>query len=534
MNFKFNFLLGAILFPMSMVLAQIAQVGESSKFGYVINTSSEESAPKLRREGETLELYFVRTFDVNNTGGELDQDIWLAVKDIDGVWSLAKNMDNINNINHNSIGTIVGDKMYVLFSNKRNKQSSIGIAQREPKEMDRQSKWSKPKSISSALNLPNGAVDFCVSSDEKFLVLSKTHQNEFMQQDLFVYDLEKQKLSLIGEHINTPGIEMAPFLTKGNDTLFFASNGHPGWGDFDIYYSVRGKSMLDWSEPVNLGARVNSSGFDAYFTLFENTAVWSSNRDGEHADLFYAQVHALQPFKISIQKKDVSVFQGRDGFAQVLIDGGVSPYKIQWSTGAMKENIEQLEKGVYSVMVTDATGKRLQEKVQVNAPNPKSKDLLTLPEIHYELGSWKFIQSKTVNSIDSLKAIAQLLRDYPKLKIELWSHTDCRGSKEENLTLAQQRANAVYTYLVKKENINGQRIIPIGKGEEFPRYMHDSLTHTQIQLTEQYILQVASNNEELQEKLHQLNRRTEAKIIDDNFKVDPTKNYNNTFLMDIE
>ncbi len=176
----------------------------------------------------------------------------------------------------------------------------------------------------------------------------------------------------------------------------------------------------------------------------------------------------------------------------------------------------------------------LTETVEIMMPSPKNKDVLSLPEIQYELGTWTFLKTDQVNSIDSLNQIAKLLKEYPKLQIELWSHTDCRGTSEENLLLSQQRANAVFTYLVTKQNIEAQRIIPVGKGEDFPRFIYNPETKTRVQLTENYILDSFHENKEKQEILHQLNRRTEAKIIDDNFEYDPTFKVDESFFIKIE
>ena len=104
-------------------------------------------------------------------------------------------------------------------------------------------------------------------------------------------------------------------------------------------------------------------------------------------------------------------------------------------------------------------------------------------------------------------------------------------TSEENLLLSQQRDNAVFTYLVTKQNIEAQRIIPVGKGEDFPRFIYNPETKTRVQLIENYILDSFHENKEKQEILHQFNRRTEAKIIDDNFEYDPTFKVDESFFI---
>jgi hypothetical protein len=80
--------------------------------------------------------------------------------------------------------------------------------------------------------------------------------------------------------VNTPWDEMTPFFHQESETLFFSSEGYPGFGGLDIYQSrFEGGT---WSTPENLGISINSSYADAYYVLSadEETALFSSNRLG--------------------------------------------------------------------------------------------------------------------------------------------------------------------------------------------------------------------------------------------------------------
>jgi outer membrane protein OmpA-like peptidoglycan-associated protein len=117
-----------------------------------------------------------------------------------------------------------------------------------------------------------------------------------------------------------------------------------------------------------------------------------------------------------------------------------------------------------------------------------------------------------VNSLDSLLTIAKLLEDYPKMIIELISHTDSRGEDARNQVLSENRAKACYIYLVTERNIDPRRIVPIGKGESIPSQWFDPMQKTYVALTEEFIQQ-QKDNPTLFEYLHQLNRRTEGKVL---------------------
>jgi hypothetical protein len=108
--------------------------------------------------------------------------------------------------------------------------------------------------------------------------------------------------------------------------------------------------------------------------------------------------------------------------------------------------------------------------------------------------------------------------------LELSSHTDSRGNNDPNQRLSENRAKACYIYLVEQKGVDPRRIIPAGKGEVEPRtvwlrngeYLPNQpveMTGVEtILLTEAYINKFKANKP-LFEKLHQLNRRTEGKVI---------------------
>ena len=92
-----------------------------------------------------------------------------------------------------------------------------------------------------------------------------------------------------------------------------------------------------------------------------------------------------------------------------------------------------------------------------------------------------------------LNKMVQFMKDNPNVKVELASHTDSRASDDYNKTLSQNRANAAVDYLVSK-GISASRLKPIGYGET-------------------KLLNQCSNGLDCTEAQHQINRRTEMKVI---------------------
>jgi peptidoglycan-associated lipoprotein len=116
----------------------------------------------------------------------------------------------------------------------------------------------------------------------------------------------------------------------------------------------------------------------------------------------------------------------------------------------------------------------------------------------------------------SLDKLVETLNDNPNVTIELMSHTDSRDTEEYNLTLSQKRAQSVVDYLVSK-GIELERLMAKGYGESVPKVV-DQETNSQYsflkvgtRLTEQYINSLPT--EEQKEIAHQINRRTEFKVL---------------------
>jgi OOP family OmpA-OmpF porin len=481
----------------------------------IINSSAEETTPVLVRNRNSNDLYFVRTFDEKNVGGKNDQDIWVSVENENG-WSSAKNIRKLNNENHNALGGISNNQAYVLYSDKKQTLPAIKVSNISDENLPPHEKWSAPSIVNfetGSLDLTNQEMGFFISKDHNSMVLSLKMADSYGMEDLYILNLETAELKHLSKEINSAGYEISPFLTDGGDTLFFASNGLGGLGGCDIFYSTLNKNTGDWSKPINLGNKINSEGFDAYLFKLGNTVYWSSNRGKDNADIFKSTVLFPPKLEIALSGTNVSTFQGNDGKVDVIIQTGVAPYKYEWSNGMKTEDLAQLKKGTYEVTVTDSIGQKANAKITLSEPQPEIKKVLRLPEVRYAVNSWKFVNDESINSFDSLNLVAQLLNEYPTMRLELLSHTDARGNEKANLILSQNRARAVFTYLVREKGIDGRRLIPVGKGELDPAKLKDSTNGKEVILTEAYIDGFKISNPKEFERLNQINRRTEGKII---------------------
>jgi peptidoglycan-associated lipoprotein len=137
---------------------------------------------------------------------------------------------------------------------------------------------------------------------------------------------------------------------------------------------------------------------------------------------------------------------------------------------------------------------------------------IDLPNIFYDFARWELRPESMVN----LDRLVETLNDNPNVTIELASHTDARGTAASNIELSQKRAQSVVDYLISK-GIATDRLAAKGYGKSVPKTvdMKTAREFTFLKegdvLSEQFIERLAT--EELREAAHQINRRTEFRVL---------------------
>jgi hypothetical protein len=263
---------------------------DAKKLGGAINSSAEEGMPLLSQDGK--KMYFTRALSEQNEGGIYGgQDIWVSDLAKDG-WTKATNKLSINSRDNNTIVGVDkdGKTLYFIDASRARKMNGIFLTRQQG------SKLSKPEIVPIPGISNIDFIGFYVSSDRDVIFISMKASDSRGEEDLY-YSVKDASGSWIvpknlGATINTAGFEIAPFLSADKKRLYFSSNGHPGHGDADIFYSERiYESWETWSVPVNLGPVVNSKKFDSYFSIYgDSVAYFSSNRDGKYADIFQVNV----------------------------------------------------------------------------------------------------------------------------------------------------------------------------------------------------------------------------------------------------
>jgi hypothetical protein len=451
--------------------AQFWSVSKPVQIGGTVNTfDAEESIPVFSQDSSTL--YFVRTFDPKNKGGEYDQDIWYSTRNDDGSYTDCKRLKSLNNKYNNAIVGMGenGNVMYLLNAYDGKKDFEKGIAKSEGSGKG----WSKPEKITIPnLDIEGEAYGFHVSSDGNTIIISQNGPKSHGEEDLYVSEKTSSGWSdpvHMGNVINSTGFEISPFLSETKDTLFFSSNGMGGEGDADIFYSVKQGSWTDWSVPVNLGTPINSAKFDAYFTYSGDQVYWSSNRSNVRSDIYTASILAPPPVSIIAAGTDVTRYQGKDGRINATVKGGVAPFTFEWSNGMTKEDINGIPKGEYTVTVTDAIGQTASATVEIVEPKPvvavkkaRERDYAMTHYFGYNADKLDADNDKLVAFIEGVESQMKNGKDVT-IKIKSSASYVPTHNFASNEELAKSRANKIKKLLedhFKKEGLGDKLTVQI-------------------------------------------------------------------------
>lgn len=355
------------------------------------------------------------------------------------------------------------------------------------------------------------------------------------------------KVENLGPLLNSSGNEVFPVI-RGDSVLYFSSDGHPGMGGLDIFYSLK-NSKNEFQTPENMMYPVNSC-WDEIGIIFEDEEIidpkskapylekgfFSSNRPGGKGgdDIYYFQLRPTV-FTLVGTVRDEANRQMIDGVEIEIVGSNGTSYKAvtdlkgnyafdrtkilmntTYTIKVKKSGYWEIPNAVQTTIgLNDDTDIR-QDFVMTRIP----KDPIVMPDIYYDLDKWDLKPQYQ----DSLMYLFFVLVQNPNLVVELRSHTDNRASDEHNDLLSQKRAQSCVDFLVKEMKIDADRIIPKGYGKRNPRKLEKDimtpyngkmyLFKRGVTLDDKYISALPKDQ---QEAAHQLNRRTEFFVVRDDY-----------------
>lgn len=459
--------------------------------------------------------------------GMKNGDIFVSSKNERGEWGRPEAVEGELNteLDEGAVSFSPDGQTMYLSRARREPNANTGVEIFTSTRSD--AKWSAPVKFEITADTLSSYAHPAVSPDGNWLYFTSDMPGGSGGKDIWRVNLKERSGSLenLGEWINTPGDEMFPYM-RSDSVLYFASNGHPGYGGLDIFRAEL-KPSGGWSV-TNMGQPINSSADDFGITFGPGeNGYFSSNRgDARGYDHIYS--FELPDLKINISgwvlDKDeepvpnaVIRIIGNDGSNQKTMarDDGTFSFPLQ--------------RGISYVMMAGAKG-------YLNARQEFTSDIaeedadynvdfilasITKPvvvdNIFYDFDR-ATLRPESKVALDSL---ALVLRDNPNVTIEMASHTDRKGSEEYNINLSSRRAKSVIDYLIEV-GIAPDRLQSQGYGKSRPKKITKKLARLYPQfkegdvLTPEFIEQLSPED---QEAADQINRRTEFQVLSINYKM---------------
>lgn len=476
------------LAPGSVANAQPESVGSD------INTDADELVDCISPDGSIL--VFSRNYDSQNIGDSEARDIWISTKQADGSWSATKNIGRpLNTEGHNYAIAMTQDLNTIFVQGVYDSDGSSTTSKGISESNRTRDGWSMPKPLLIDDYYNNGTtVNSHITPDGQVLVMSLERNDSKGGNDLYVCFRTSSGWTApkhMGSTINTIGMEMGPFIAADGKTLYFSTNGLPGYEGRDIFVTVRqDETWLSWSKPKNLGKPINTDEHDTFFQAPASGEVgyYSSTKGAVgRNDIFSILLpKSARPAPVVMARGRVLDAETRNPVqAAVVYEDLTSNQRVGEATSSPVDGAYRvaLGKGRLFGVHAEASGYYPLSE-QFDARNLDSyaevvRDLLLTPikvNTSIRLNNVFFDQGKydvRSESFAELDRLSDFLKSNTTTEIELGGHTDNIGSDNDNKLLSQNRVNAVMAYLVT-QGIAQNRLTAKGFGESKPVATNDT------------------------------------------------------------
>lgn len=465
---------------------------QKENLGKNINSSATEIWPIVSADGKTL--YFVRDEHPENKSPK--QDIWFSNLNEQSFSKAANSGYPLNNTTHNFVISVSADNNQLFVGHVYNSDGSFKEAGMSKAVRNNKGSWNVPEKILiKDFYNEDEYNEFYMSVDANYLLYTVKRKDTKGQRDVYVCFKENEntysKPINLGDKINTKGDESSPFLSADNKTLYFSSDGWPGYGNNDIFVSKRlDDSWTNWTEPKNLGPEVNTDNWDAYFTIpasgKEAYVVSTANSLGG-SDIFRIKMpEAAKPEPVVLIKGKVLNKKTGEPLQSQIIYNNINTEK------KMGDAISNPQNGEYSIVLPQGftySFKANKEGFYPITDNIDVKKLDSYQEIVRDLFLVPIEVGQTIRlnniffefdksdlkseSFEELNRLCSFLKSNTKTKISISGHTDNKGDDSYNLKLSQSRVESVSAYL-QQQGIPKSQFTVKGEGETKPLYSNDN------------------------------------------------------------
>jgi outer membrane protein OmpA-like peptidoglycan-associated protein/tetratricopeptide (TPR) repeat protein len=399
---------------------------------------------------------------------------------------------NINSKFHESTPVFTKDGKTMYFTRNNYSGGKKGVNSNKITLLKLYKSTFENNTWSDATELPFNSDQYstahaALSPDNKLLYFASDMPGTKGQSDLFKVAINSDGSfgtpENLGAAINTEGRETFPFVSDDNE-LYFASDGHPGLGGLDVYVSKIEKDNTS-GEVQNVGAPVNGPQDDFAFIIDSESrnGFFSSNRDGGNGyeDIYkFTEIRKLFPVQelsgvITSQENgtilsDVKVTLFDEKFQElksvITDENGYYKFEVKrrkvYYVRAEKIDFETKEKNISidSSIEKNNLDIALEKRIKtigIGTDLAKTVDIIT---IYFDSDKWNI----RPDTAFQLQKIVEVLKQYPKMKIDIRSYTDSRQTAQYNSVLSNRRAKSTKDWLVKN-GIEAIRLTSKGYGE---------------------------------------------------------------------
>lgn len=459
--------------------------------GKNINTSDPEYLPCLTAD-DGLMLFTRRTAD-NRAPEGVQDDLFYALKN-DNSWQPAKRLSGINTVYNEGAASISADgstlvftacDLYGKYGEGRSGYGScdLFISYRIS------TGWSEPMNLGDSINSANWESQPSLSADGRtiYFIRAPRKRRADQNQDIFVAVRQPNnywtKAKKLPENINSPLREETVLIHPDGVTLYFSSNGHPGMGGLDLFMTQKDE-LGNWSKPENLGFPINTLNDENSLMVSTNgeLAYFSSNMEGGFGsfDIYAFELHTkARPLPVTYVKGMVydslthKPIEAR--FELIDLDTGEEVYN-SFSNPEDGEFLIPLPAGKMYALNVNHKGYLFYSDHFALEEDDQLPFMLNIPLLPISKGGEVILKNVFFDtdkydlqpqSQSELNKLVRLMEQNPSLNILIEGHTDNVGNENHNMVLSENRAKAVYSFLISR-GISDNRLAYNGFGETRP------------------------------------------------------------------
>ena len=418
--------------------------------------------------------------------GSYDEDLVVSYREA-GIWSPATLLsNNIHSEFNEGAASISADGRTLIFT-MCDKGQTFGncdlFISRKYGEV-----WSNPENLGKVVNSKNWDSQPSLGADGNILYFSSDRSGGMGKRDIWYtqrVDNTWIQPKNMGNIINTLRDDVTPFIHTNGENLVFASNGRVGFGGYDLYMSEQKEGK--WQTPRNLGNAVNNNLDQLSFIISADGSMAYFSQDFKKADgKLKTKIVQLPIINDSLVKNTSSYIFGRvrDAISQKAIKAKIELFdiftnKLKYSTysdSISGEYFFALNEGLSYGVYAGAKGYFFEDfrfDIQNSSSGqPDTLDIILSPlevgatmileNIYFDLASYEL----TLNSQSELEIVAEFLVEN-QVNIQIEGHTDQSGDPQYNQMLSEQRAKAVYDFLIAS-GIPSDQLTFIGLGSKHP------------------------------------------------------------------